>query len=383
MREGDRAKKRPGAHIIETSDGKLIGSFTRLTKVRMAEFRKLLAEEQQQTVSKPETDIKSTRLPIRRTTADFYEEYPIPIAPDVQAGHRKRPIIKHPQIPKWQRELWLKRMADVDIPPTEPFSSSPPVHIISAEEARFRKEIRKAIAQLQAILDQQAPEVIWKPLDRDKTIATWRRQLAPYQKQLRKSYDHYATAKREWQNAEKNLWQRMTGKAGKLEKEANVLFFVFLEALRFVVQTLLHIVGLRSKHPNPIRRTLRKKDQLALKRFKDTHDAEFSAMANPQKLEQWLNQHFNSIAQTQHERVKRWDELHKPEKEKAQRQISFLCLLLNRKSSSCEQVILENPILKNRLDEEILEILKTPNILKNSNITKTHGSIAICNPFLM
>lgn len=213
MREGDRAEKRPGAHIIETSDGKLIGSFTRLTKVKMVEFRRLLAEEQQQTVRKPETDIKRTRLPIRRTTADFYEEYPIPKGPDVQVAPRKRPIIKHPQIPKWQRELWLKRMADIDIPPTEPFSSSPPVHIISAEEARFRKEIRKAIAQQQAILDQKAPEASWKPLDREKTITTWRRQLAPYQRQLRKSFDRYIVAKREWQAAEQSLWQRMTGNA--------------------------------------------------------------------------------------------------------------------------------------------------------------------------
>ncbi|WP_244895064.1 hypothetical protein [Acetobacter indonesiensis] len=84
MREGDRAKKRLGAHIIETSDGKLIGSFTRLTKVKMVELRRLLAEEQQQTVSKPETDIKSTRLPIRRTTEDFYDESPIPKPPDTQ-----------------------------------------------------------------------------------------------------------------------------------------------------------------------------------------------------------------------------------------------------------------------------------------------------------
>lgn len=84
IREGDRADKRPGAHIIEDQDGKLIGSFTRLTKVKMAEFRKLLAEEQQPTIRKPETDIKSSRLPIRRTTPDFYEEYPIPKGPDTQ-----------------------------------------------------------------------------------------------------------------------------------------------------------------------------------------------------------------------------------------------------------------------------------------------------------
>lgn len=331
MREGDRAEKRPGAHIIETSDGKLIGSFTRLTKVKMVEFRRLLAEEQQQTVSKPETDIKRTRLPIRRTTADFYEEYPIPKSPDVQIAPRKRPIIKHPQIPKWQRELWLKRMADIDIPPTEPFSSSPPVHIISAEEARFRKEIRKAIAQQQAILDQKAPEVSWKPLDREKTIATWRRQLAPYQRQLRKSFDRYIVAKREWQAAEQSLWQRMTGNARKLEKRADALFYEFLEVLRFVVQALLHIVKLHSEPPNPVRTVLSKNNQTALEQFKKTHDVEFSAMADIQKLESWLDQRLENMVQTQKKRIEQWNEKHKAKKDRARQEIEQLSILLAKK----------------------------------------------------
>lgn len=134
MREGDRADKRSGAHIIEDQDGKLIGSFTRLTKVKMTEFRKLLAEEQHRTVSKSETDIKSSRLLIRRTTADFYEEYPIPKGPDTQTVLRKRPVIKRPQMRKWQRELWLQRMADVDTTTTEPLSP----HLLSGSSVQGR-----------------------------------------------------------------------------------------------------------------------------------------------------------------------------------------------------------------------------------------------------
>ncbi|WP_254907111.1 hypothetical protein [Acetobacter tropicalis] len=358
MREGDRAEKRPGAHIIETSDGKLIGSFTRLTKVKMVEFRRLLAEEQQQTVRKPETDIKRTRLPIRRTTADFYEEYPIPKGPDVQVAPRKRPIIKHPQIPKWQRELWLKRMADIDIPPTEPFSSSPPVHIISAEEARFRKEIRKAIAQQQAILDQKAPEASWKPLDREKTITTWRRQLAPYQRQLRKSFDRYIVAKREWQAAEQSLWQRMTGNARKLEKKADDIFWEFLEVLRFVVQVLLQIVGLRSEAPDPICTILSKKSKRGLERFKETHEAEFSAMANVQNLERWLDQYFDNINQARQRRIAKWDTIHRTNKEEARRQISLLVPLLNSKPLALERadlrrinIIPEEKKYQNQIDD--------------------------------
>ena len=67
MREGDRKETRPGAHIIETSDGTLIGSFTRLTKVKMAHFRTLQAEEHSAEHEKPQLDIRSTRVPVRVT----------------------------------------------------------------------------------------------------------------------------------------------------------------------------------------------------------------------------------------------------------------------------------------------------------------------------
>ncbi|WP_244926404.1 hypothetical protein [Acetobacter orleanensis] len=334
MREGDRADKRPGAHIIEDQDGKLIGSFTRLTKIRMVEFRKLLAEEQHPTVSKPETDIKSTRLPIRRTTPDFYEEYPIPATTDVQTAPRKRPVIKRPKIREWQRELWLKRMADVDTTATEPLSPTSSIRIISAGDARFRKEITTAIAQQQAILDQQAPEASWKPLDRDRTIATWRRQLAPYQKQLRKSYDRYATAKGEWQAVENNRWQRMTGKIRKLEKKADALFYDFLEMLRFVVQALLHIVGLRWEPPAPIRPVLSEKQKPLLEHFKETHDAEFSVMADQKKLEPWLIQRFDNLIQARQRHIKAWNTAHTDEKNAAQHEIKRLSALLATKPVS-------------------------------------------------
>ncbi|MBS1014997.1 hypothetical protein JK210_03290 [Acetobacter persici] len=322
-----------------------MGSFTRLAKVKAADFRKLLSEEQNQTEHERDVKIESTRLSIRRTTADFYNEYPIPKPSDTQPVLRKAPIIKRPKIPAWRKELWLKRIADVDSLTTEPLPSSSSVQIVSAEEAHFRKEIRKAIAQQRAILDQQAPEASWKPLDRGKTIATWRRQLTPYQKQLRKSFDHYIVAKREWQEAKKSRWQRMTGKARKLEKRTDALFYEFLEVLRFVVQALLHIVRLRSEPPQPIRIALSEKSKPALERFKKTYDAEFSAIADPQKLETWLDQRFDRIVQARQQRITDWNRAHKDEKNAAKNEIERLSALLNTKNHKLEHQTFINPFL--------------------------------------
>lgn len=72
-------------------------------------------------------------------------------------------------------------MADVDTTTTEPLSPTSSIRIISAGEARFRKEIKKAIAQQQTILDQKASETSWKPLERDANLAKWHKQLTAKQ----------------------------------------------------------------------------------------------------------------------------------------------------------------------------------------------------------
>lgn len=336
MRAGDRAEQRPGAHIIEDHNGTLIGSFTRLTKVRMAEFRKMLAEEKRQAESKPAPDIKSTRLPFRRTTENFYDEFSIPKASGNQTSLPKRPVIKHPKMKEWQRQLWLQRMADVDAPPAKPLVPEFPIHIVSIDELRFRQKIKKEIAEQQAILDQQTPEASWKPLDKENTLAKWRRQLAPYQKQLRSSYDRYAIAKQEWQDAEKNWWYRMIGKAQKLEKIADTLFYEFLEVLRFVVEALLHSVGLRSEPPTPIRVVLSEKDQTTLEQFKETHDTEFSVMADSKKLAPWLDQRFETIVQDRQKRFEQSIEKHEAKKVAARRKIKQLSALLKTKNHKLE-----------------------------------------------
>lgn len=120
MREGDRKDTRPGAHIIEDENGTLIGSFTRLTKVRMAEFRKLLAEE--------------------------------------NTSRQKPTLICRPKRSKLQQDLYRKRVADVDRPVRSPQAVPHTGPIIrTVEEARLRRLLLNALHDRQAILDQQAP----------------------------------------------------------------------------------------------------------------------------------------------------------------------------------------------------------------------------------
>lgn len=325
MREGDRKETRPGAHIIEARDGVLVGSFTRLTKLRITEFRKLLAEEQSAEQEKQKLDIRSTRVPVRMTSENDQTE--ILSAPDTSPARQgKSKRIKLPRRNPMLEELKRRQMEDVDRPAIVPHIPPKPLYplILSVEEARIRRRIRQAIQDQQAILDQRAPEANWAPLKRDEMLAKWREALTPYQKQLRSSFIRYRRAKKEWEQAEESRWPRMTGRARKLEKIRQQLLLEFLEILRFVVQALLHIVGLRSTPPEPVRSILTKQDRPALEEFRKQYDAEFSAMADPEKLEPWLLYRFDRLVQARTDRIRQWDKAHQPAKERARLEIAHL-----------------------------------------------------------
>lgn len=325
MREGDRKEARPGAHIIETSDGTLIGSFTRLTKVRMAEFRKLLAEEHSPEHEKPELDIRSTRVPVRMIAEN--DQTGIFSVPDASPAPNRSPKrIRLPRRNKAIDALRRRQMEDVDRPAVVPHIPPKPLYplILSAEETRIRHRIRQAIQEQQAILDQRAPEEGWAPLKREEMLAKWRKALTPYQKQLRSGFTRYRRAKTEWKQSEKSHWQRMTGRTGKLEKICQRLLLKFLEVLRFVVQALLHVVGLRSTPPEPVRSVLTEQDRPVLEDFRKRHDEEFTAMADPEKIEVWLSYRFDSLVQARQDRIWKWNKAHQPEKERARQEIARL-----------------------------------------------------------
>ncbi|MCG4253698.1 hypothetical protein K6W37_07265 [Acetobacter senegalensis] len=116
----------------------------------------------------------------------------------------------------------------------------------------------------------------------------------------------------------------MTGRAGKLEKVCQQLLLEFLEILRLVVQALLHIVGLRSTPPEPVRSILTQQDRPVLEEFRKQYDAEFSAMADPEKLEPWLSYRFDRLVQARTARIRQWDKAHQAEKERARQEIARL-----------------------------------------------------------
>ena len=323
MRAGDRNDTRPGAHIIEDKNGTLIGSFTRLTKVRMAEFRKLLAEEN---------------------------------APKQQPAR-----IRRPKRSRALQDLSRKRVADVDSPVRFPQAAPHTGPIIrTVEEARLRRLLLNALQDRQVTLDQQAPALKQPLPDKDVILAQWRKDLHPYEKRLRKAYDRYRSAQKASEESPKSVWQRLSGKHRRLKKQFDQSVLDFLEVLRFAIQGLLYVVGLRSRPPDPIRPVLTEKDRARLERFKTHYDAEFAAMANPQKREEWLNRQLEAQSRAHQRQIYEWNEKHRPAKEQARRDMSLFRSLLNSKPFSAERTDLTKLASQMLLDEDLLQALQKP-----------------------
>ncbi|MCX2563005.1 hypothetical protein [Acetobacter thailandicus] len=292
MREGDRTETRPGAHIIEDRKGTLIGSFTRLTKVRMAEFRTLLAQEKQQTAPQIKPVLPPGRIPVRGMKDSLNKTAPAP------TGRIHRTM--------------------------------------SLDEIRQRACIVGIIREKTVILTRQAPESSPLPLNRTHSLTQWRNELRGYQKQLRRYRKRYSTAKKEWQKAQASWWRRLSGISRRRKQVMEEKFLQLLDMIRYVVQALLHITGLRAIPPEPLRTILTPQDKPALERFIKEYDDEFTAMAQPVKLSLWLNQRFDRMVRARDERIRRWDKVHQPEKEQAGREITQLRALLKTRPDTPE-----------------------------------------------
>lgn len=323
MREGDRKDTRPGAHIIEDENGTLIGSFTRLTKVRMAEFRKLLAEE--------------------------------------NTPRQQPALIRRPKRSKLQQDLYRKWVADVDCPVRFPQTTPHAGPIIrTVEEARLRRLLLNALQDRQTILDQRAP-AMKRPLpDKDVILAQWRKDLHPYEKQLRKAYDRYCSAKKASEESQKSVWQRLNGKHRRLKKQFDQSVLDFLEVLRFAIQGLLFVVGLRSHPPNPIRPVQTERNRPKLERFKTKYDTEFAALANPRKREEWLSRQFEAQSRAHQRQIYEWNEKHRPAREQARRDMSLLRPLLDSKPFSAERTDLTKLASEMPLEHDLLQALQRP-----------------------
>ncbi|MFT8523335.1 hypothetical protein [Gluconobacter oxydans] len=250
MRPGDRTDRRRDAHVIETDDGMLIGSFTRLTKVRMKDFRLLLEEE----ASRPSpVDLRPVVKRLERLESRHQQRE--------ERKHAEKALIWAPPASlsaRGQQKLQEHAQREVDtlrkrLPPIgsprhpEQFSEGFQIYLKD-----WKQEMQAARTVLNArhpLERRYGPE---SPLD-IQTDCILRMMKEGWVK-LKQANQAVAQARQELDELEarKGLFSRKS-RISLTEEQYRQALVQLAEILRYLVQFILYHLGLSSQKPDPIK----------------------------------------------------------------------------------------------------------------------------------
>ncbi|EHH68147.1 hypothetical protein [Gluconobacter morbifer] len=249
MRPGDRTDRRREAHVIETDDGMLIGSFTRLTKVRMKDFRLLLEEE----ASKPSpVDLRPVvkRLERRETRHQQREERKRENEDLIWAPPAPLSVLDRQRLHDHaQREVdaLRKRLPSIGSP-RHPKQFSEGFQIYLQD---WRQEMQAARTVLNArhpLERRYGPE---SPLDIQTECIL--RMMRDGWVKLKQANQAVAQARQRLDElgARKSLFFRKS-RISAAEEQYRQALAQLAEILRYLVQFILYHLGLSSQKPDPL-----------------------------------------------------------------------------------------------------------------------------------
>lgn len=255
MREGDKSATRPGAHIIETADGTLIGSFTRLTKIRMKDFRALLMQE---------------ALPA---------EEPRFVRPVAARAHRLRPHTARPPrvLPADAMILPLRRNTRPQI------TSLSQIQALNPGFAHYLKEWKKEVARSEHVI-RQNPLSLYGPVPtRDQVFQNILRDIRPLRIKLKKAKETLDLAHQEREAAYASLLGSVTGRRHKADEAFEKAMLILAEILRYLIETLLYLFGLREQSPQPLTLPVPTAQERNLKNYYDQKKQYVSALLDKER----------------------------------------------------------------------------------------------------
>ncbi|GBR71423.1 hypothetical protein AA0312_2306 [Acetobacter tropicalis NRIC 0312] len=226
MREGDRQATRPGAHIIETADGTLIGSFTRLTKTRMKDFRALLMQE---------------ALPA---------EEPRRVRPVAARARRVSPLSARPLRVLPPEAMIMPLRTRQRHRPT--VTSLNQTHHLNPGFAHYLADWKKEVARCEQIIRQNPLSVYGPVPTRDQVFQNVLKETGPLRLQLKSAKETLDLAHQERKAAYASLFGGLTERRNRADEACEKAMLVLAEILFHLIETLLYLFGLRAEPPPPL-----------------------------------------------------------------------------------------------------------------------------------
>ncbi|MEN3167836.1 relaxase/mobilization nuclease domain-containing protein [Gluconobacter sp. OJB] len=297
MRAGDRTDRRRDAHIIETEDGLLIGSFTRLTKVRMKDFRQLLEDEASQ---KPLLDLR----PIAKKSEAR------------EARHASLEQREHTDEMKAER-LRLQKRLPVIVPFKNPERLSAGFQIYLKD---WKTEMQAARAVLNAkhpLEKKYGPEI---PLDiQSQRIMDLIKQGRA---RLKKAHEAVQRARVDLEELEAGRWVLFKGqKVSKAEEALQQALAQLGEILRYIVQAVLYYLGLSGTKPAPLQLPVPIERQMSRQEYVESRQKLLGILLNDKSCRAWVKGHCRDAEHKRARLIEQWHEERAPEVEKAEQAV--------------------------------------------------------------
>ena len=298
MREGDKSNTRPGAHIIETADGTLIGSFTRLTKIRMKDFRALLMQE---ALPAAEPRLVRSVAARARRLSPLSARPPRALPPDAMIVPLRREPRSRPTV-----------------------TSLTQTHTLNPGFAHYLTDWKKEVARCEHII-RQNPLSLYGPVPtRDQIFQNILREINPLQIKLKKAKQTLDLAHQEREAAYASLLGGLIGRRHKADEAFEKAILILAEILRYLIETLLYLFGLREKPPHPLTLPVPTARERSLENYYDQKKKYISVLLDKERTLSLLRALYQkSMAQRKEEQSKA-ETAYRPTLEAAQNRLRHL-----------------------------------------------------------
>ncbi|MFT8483716.1 MAG: hypothetical protein ABF689_12030 [Gluconobacter cerinus] len=345
MRPGDRTDRRRDAHVIETHDGLLIGSFTRLTKVRTKEFRRLLDEE----ASRPSpVDLR----PVVRRLEQQERRYR-------QRAERKRALKDLIWVPPASLSvLDRQRLHEQGRREADAIRKRlPSIGSLRSQEQGcegFRIYLQDWKQDMQAARSVlNAPHPLERRYGPDSPLDIQSECIMRMMKEgwsrLKQAHQAVEQARQELDELEarKILFSRKK-KLSQAEEQYRQALAQLAEILRYLVQFILYHLGLSSQKPDPIQCPVPIEREVTLQDYLQERRELLQTLLDEKARRLWIKDRCREAEHKRARMIAQWHAERVPECEQAQQTIARLERLHRLSWSLPEDVRMEIRDLKRR-----------------------------------
>ncbi|WP_264884136.1 hypothetical protein [Swaminathania salitolerans] len=319
MRAGDRQDTRKDAHIIETSDGVLIGSFTRLTKTRMKDFRLLLVEE----AARPKRgDIRAAVKPLLERAA---------LATAAMESHAEQSGLLLPPLEALRRDPEAFARAAARVRPSHSSPKKPKIVSLDRIDelppnfAHYIQQWKQEVRACRTVLNAKPPLAYGPRRSVDEQSAALFAQIADTRRQLWQAGKQLQETRRERDALRKRVFVlSKTKRLSHLDEEIERLSKTLAEILRYLLETVLWHLGLRSTPPEPLCLPVPTEREEANTRLRRENRELLQQIVRRDTCREWLVTLCREADRRRQEEIAAWKERHVAKCDRARRDLDLL-----------------------------------------------------------